>query len=193
MRLTGLYNVANALAAAGAARVLGIAEEAVRRGLRETSAAFGRQEVVRLEGRELWLLLAKNPAGANQVLLLLEQAGGPGMAVAGLLNDRFADGQDVSWIWDVEYELLAGRVARCWAGGDRAEDLALRLDYAGWPRPLAAAAEPGGAAGRGAGRDIAGRAGLRHPDVYGDAGPAGGAGAAGCGQERAGVALRRAR
>ncbi|MCX7618285.1 MurT ligase domain-containing protein [Tepidiforma sp.] len=142
MRLTGLYNVANALAAAGAARVLGLDEAAVRRGLRETSAAFGRQEVVLLEGRELWLLLAKNPAGANQVLLLLEQAGGPEMAIAGLLNDRFADGQDVSWIWDVEYELLAGRVARCWAGGDRAEDLALRLDYAGWPRPLAAAQSP---------------------------------------------------
>ncbi len=142
MGLTGLYNVANALAAVGAARVLGLGEAAVREGLRGASAAFGRQEVVMLEGRELWLLLAKNPAGANQVLLLLEQAGGPGMAVAGLLNDRFADGQDVSWIWDVEYELLAGRVARCWAGGDRAEDLALRLDYAGWPRPLAVARDP---------------------------------------------------
>jgi len=99
--------------------------------------------VVVLEGRELWLLLTKNPAGANQVLLLLEQAGGPDLAVAGLLNDRFADGQDVSWIWDVDYELLAGRVVRCWAGGDRAEDLALRFDYAGWPAPLAVERAPG--------------------------------------------------
>ena len=143
MRLAGLYNVYNALAAIAAGRALGLPAAAIRAGLADARAAFGRQEVVALEGRELWLLLAKNPAGANQVLLLLEQAGGPDLAVAGLLNDRFADGQDVSWIWDVDHELLAGRVVRCWAGGDRAEDLALRFDYAGWPAPLAVERAPG--------------------------------------------------
>lgn len=143
MRLTGLYNVGNALAAVAAGRVAGLEAEAIRRGLGHARAAFGRQEVVRLEGRELWLLLTKNPAGANQVLLLLAQAAGDGIAVAGLLNDRFADGQDVSWTWDVDYELLAGRVGKCWVGGDRAEDLALRLDYAGWPSPLAVERDAG--------------------------------------------------
>lgn len=145
--LTGLYNVENALAAIAAARVLGLPDGAILDGLAQTQAAFGRQEVVRLEGRRLVLLLAKNPAGANQVLLLLRaiagEAGEGGLAVAGLLNDRFADGQDVSWVWDVDYELLAGLVGRCWAGGDRAEDLALRFDYAGWPLPLAVEREPG--------------------------------------------------
>jgi UDP-N-acetylmuramyl tripeptide synthase len=144
MGLTGLYNVSNALAAVAAARVLGLPGDAIVEGLAGARAAFGRQEVVTLEGRELWLLLVKNPAGANQVLLLLGQAGGGDrLAVAVLLNDQFADGQDVSWTWDVDFELLAGRVERCWAGGSRAEDLALRLDYAGWPRPLAIAGEPG--------------------------------------------------
>jgi UDP-N-acetylmuramyl tripeptide synthase len=135
MSLTGLYNVYNALAAIALARVLGLPSEAVVRGLAETRAAFGRQERVPLEGRTLHLLLAKNPAGANQVVRLLAQIAPPGasLKVVALLNDRFADGQDVSWIWDVDYELLAGRVAAAWAGGDRAEDIALRLKYAGWP------------------------------------------------------------
>lgn len=135
MALTGLYNVANALAAIGLARSLGLEGEAIRRGLAEARAAFGRQEVIALEGRRLRLFLAKNPAGANQVLRLLAAIEGPPAKVALLLNDRFADGQDVSWIWDVDHELLAGRVERCWVGGDRAEDLALRLKYAGWPAP----------------------------------------------------------
>jgi lipid II isoglutaminyl synthase (glutamine-hydrolysing) len=92
----------------------------------------------------LRLLLCKNPAGANQVLRLL--AGletGTTLQVGVLLNDRFADGQDVSWTWDVDYELLADRVAVCWAGGDRAEDMALRLKYAGWPKAAATVRDPG--------------------------------------------------
>lgn len=136
MAVTGLYNVYNALAAASVARVLGIEPGTIRSGLGAVRAAFGRQETALLEGRRLHLLLAKNPAGANQVLRLL--AALPETANVGvLLNDRFADGQDVSWTWDVDYELLAGRVQRCWAGGDRAEDMALRLKYAGWPGPVA--------------------------------------------------------
>lgn len=137
MPLTGLYNVYNALAAVAACRAFGVPDHAIREGLRAVQPAFGRQEVVDLEGRKLRLFLAKNPAGANQVLLLLrELARRRGLLkVALLLNDRFADGQDVSWIWDVDHELLTGSVAAWWAGGDRAEDLAVRLKYAGWPPP----------------------------------------------------------
>lgn len=137
MPLTGLYNVYNALAAVAACRAFGLPDDAVREGLRAVRPAFGRQEVVDLDGRKLRLFLAKNPAGANQVLLLLRELArrrGP-LKVALLLNDRFADGQDVSWIWDVDHELLTGSVAAWWAGGDRAEDLAVRLKYAGWPAP----------------------------------------------------------
>jgi len=138
MSLTGAYNVYNALAAIAVARVLGINDVDITRGLAAAQAAFGRQEVVELEGRRLRLLLAKNPAGANQVLRLLAGLEGD-LQVGVLLSDRFADGQDVSWTWDVDFELLAGRVGKCWAGGTRAEDIALRLKYAGWPAPAAVA------------------------------------------------------
>lgn len=147
MPLTGLYNVYNALAAIAVCRVLGLSDQATVAGLARVRAAFGRQEVVEMEGRKLRLLLAKNPAGANQVLMLLRtiaaKDGGASLNVALLLNDRFADGQDVSWIWDVDHELIAGQLARCWLGGDRAEDLTVRVKYAGWPAPGAVAHEPG--------------------------------------------------
>jgi len=132
--LTGLYNAYNALAAVAACRALGLTQSAILAGLAAVKPAFGRQEVIELEGRHLRLFLAKNPAGANQVLLLLrELARERGeLKLAVLLNDRFADGQDVSWIWDVDYELISGVTERWWAGGDRAEDLAVRLKYAGY-------------------------------------------------------------
>ena len=147
MPLTGVYNVSNALAAIALARVLGIGTGPIARGVAAARPAFGRQETVELEGRRLRIYLCKNPAGANQVIRLLQSlaAAAPGAAptlhAALLLNDRFADGQDVSWTWDVDYELLAGTVRAYWAGGTRAEDMALRLKYAGWPPPLAV--EPG--------------------------------------------------
>lgn len=132
--LTGLYNVYNALAAIATARVLGVADDAIVRGLGMVQAAFGRQEVLTYQGKTIRLLLCKNPAGANEILRLLAVIP-PGLSVAVLLNDRFADGQDVSWTWDVDFELIADRVALSFAGGTRAADMALRLEYAGWPAP----------------------------------------------------------
>jgi UDP-N-acetylmuramyl tripeptide synthase len=147
MPLTGLYNVYNALAAIGVCRALGLDDGAIVAGLARVRAAFGRQEVVELAQRKLRLLLAKNPAGANQVLLLLRtiaaKDGGASLNVALLLNDQFADGRDVSWIWDVDHELVAGQVSHCWLGGDRAEDLAVRVKYAGWPEPGTVEHDPG--------------------------------------------------
>ena len=144
--ISGLYNVSNALAAIGLARVLGVSGAAIGAGLAAATAAFGRQETIVLEGRELRLLLAKNPAGANQVVALLMAlaAAEPGgsLNIAVPLNDRAADGHDVSWIWDVDFELLQGRVANTWTGGDRAEDMALRLKYAGWPEASGTFREP---------------------------------------------------
>ncbi len=144
MPLTGVYNVYNALAAIATARVLRVQERAIIAGLANVTAAFGRQEMVELDGRRLRLMLCKNPAGANQVLRLLDAITPTGAAlkVGVLLNDRFADGQDVSWTWDVDYESLATKVSYCWAGGDRAEDMALRLKYARWPVPSATIGEP---------------------------------------------------
>ncbi len=141
--LTGLYNVYNALAAIGLARVSDVPPDAILSGLARVRPAFGRQEVVELQGRCLRLYLSKNPAGANQVLQLLAAIDRPALNVAVLLNDRFADGQDVSWIWDVDFEPLAPRIANAWVAGDRVEDIALRLRYAGWPAPNATVRRPG--------------------------------------------------
>jgi len=159
--VAGAYNVYNAVAAVAVARVLGIGDEAIGAGLAAVRPAFGRQEVIEYRGRRLRLLLCKNPAGANQVLAFLASvAHGPrSLAVAVLLNDRFADGRDVSWTWDVVYEQIAPVVDRCWAGGERAEDMALRLKYAGWPAVTAVERIPGAlldavVAGTGEGEDV---------------------------------------
>jgi lipid II isoglutaminyl synthase (glutamine-hydrolysing) len=130
--LPGLHNAYNATAATAAALAMGIGIEDVRRGLATTTAAFGRGERVVLDGRELVLLLAKNPTGANETVrtVLLDPAP-PHLLIA--LNDRTADGQDVSWIWDVDYEPLLERAASLTLTGDRAHDLGLRMRYAGVP------------------------------------------------------------
>jgi lipid II isoglutaminyl synthase (glutamine-hydrolysing) len=128
--LPGLYNVYNALAAAALAVALEVPLEDIVAGLQSTTAAFGRAETVKVEGREARILLVKNPAGANEVLRTL--AIEPGAHdLLGVLNDRTADGHDVSWIWDADFELLAGRVRHATCSGTRAAELALRLKYAG--------------------------------------------------------------
>jgi lipid II isoglutaminyl synthase (glutamine-hydrolysing) len=130
--LPGLYNVYNALGAATLCLELGVGLDQVAAGLEAVSAAFGRAERVALSGVELSILLVKNPAGANEILrtLVLE----PGEhELLGILNDRTADGRDISWIWDADFELLGQRVRRVTCAGTRAAELALRLKYAGVP------------------------------------------------------------
>jgi len=128
--LPGLYNVYNALAAAALGHALGVPFDDLVAGLEQVAAAFGRAETIPLEGRDLSILLIKNPAGANEVLrtLALEPEQVDLLAV---LNDNTADGRDVSWVWDADFELLAGRVRRVTCAGTRAAELALRLKYAG--------------------------------------------------------------
>jgi UDP-N-acetylmuramyl tripeptide synthase len=131
LALPGLYNVYNALAAAALATALEIPLQTIAAGLAATQAAFGRAETVTLaEGRELRILLVKNPAGANEVLRTLALEPGE-HDLLGVLNDQIADGRDVSWIWDADFELLAGRVRLVTCSGSRAADLATRLKYAG--------------------------------------------------------------
>jgi UDP-N-acetylmuramyl tripeptide synthase len=83
-----------------------------------------------VDGRSLSILLVKNPAGANEVLRTLTLEDGS-LDLWLALNDRIADGRDVSWIWDADFEVLAGRVRRATCSGTRAEEMALRLKYAG--------------------------------------------------------------
>ena len=129
--LEGTYNAYNALAAAAGALALGIQPDAIVRALDGFSAAFGRQESFRVDGRDVRVLLGKNPTGLNQVLRAIAASPGPKRLVFAL-NDGIADGRDVSWIWDADFELARQQSEYLMASGTRAEDLALRLKYAGF-------------------------------------------------------------
>ncbi len=128
--LPGLYNVYNAVAAAALARALGASAEEIVAGLERARPAFGRCERIPARGRTVLLLLIKNPAGANEVVRTLLRDVPPTLAVV-CLNDEVADGRDVSWIWDVDFEPLAARLSRLVAAGERAAEIALRFKYAG--------------------------------------------------------------
>jgi UDP-N-acetylmuramyl tripeptide synthase len=136
--LPGLYNVYNALAATACCLSLGLSLDQVRLGLESFAAAFGRAERLRVGSRELSILLIKNPAGANEVFRTLVATSDRMPADGRLdlliaLNDRIADGRDISWIWDADFEILAGRARHIVCSGTRAPELALRLKYAGFP------------------------------------------------------------
>jgi UDP-N-acetylmuramyl tripeptide synthase len=130
LALPGLYNVYNALGAAALARELGAPLDDVVAGLERFSPAFGRSERIAVGDRSLLVLLVKNPAGANEVVRTLVGAGPPRVAVVAL-NDAIADGRDVSWIWDVDWEPLLGGLERLVATGTRAAELAVRFKYGG--------------------------------------------------------------
>jgi len=141
--LPGLYNVYNALAAIAGGLELGIQLERISTALSEMRAAFGRVETVEVGSKAVSILLVKNPAGANEVLRTLRlEAEGAELDLWIALNDRIADGRDVSWIWDADFELLEGAVRRVTCAGTRAPEMALRLKYAGWPQERIAV-EPG--------------------------------------------------
>ncbi len=134
----GVYNVYNGLAALTAALRLGIPLQQAADALGRMEAMFGRVETIQVDGKPVSILLIKNPAGANEVLrtLLLESVGGQdgdGLHLWVALNDGIADGRDVSWIWDADFELLAGHVSRVVCAGTRAAEMAVRLKYAGIP------------------------------------------------------------
>jgi lipid II isoglutaminyl synthase (glutamine-hydrolysing) len=128
--LPGLYNVYNALAAAAAGLASSLQPDAIRQGVARFSPAFGRAERIEVNGRVCHILLAKNPTGINEVLRALS-ADGSKHHLLMLLNDRAADGEDVSWIWDADIEQAPPIAASVVTGGTRAYDLAIRLKYAG--------------------------------------------------------------
>jgi UDP-N-acetylmuramyl tripeptide synthase len=133
LALPGLYNVYNALGAASLALGLGVGVDEIVAGLGRFRAAFGRFERLEAGDRRILLLLVKNPAGANEAIRTLEEGGVPPTLVVAL-NDRIADGRDVSWIWDVDFEPLLERAGRIVVSGERAAELGLRFAYGGFPR-----------------------------------------------------------
>lgn len=134
--LPGLYNAYNALAALAVARALDLPLPIAARALAEFRPAFGRLEVIEAEGRRLRLVLVKNPAGFNAAIASLLEQGGKYRLLAAL-NDRDADGRDVSWIWDSDFEALVPAVEHAVITGLRGRDLALRFKYAGLERERA--------------------------------------------------------
>ena len=140
INLPGLYNVYNALAAATVAAEAGVGLEEVSRGLEAFGGAFGRVERVRVGDREAFLLLIKNPVGFNEILRTFV-ASDDARHVLIAINDNHADGRDVSWLWDVDFEMLADAgvegqtkgASPFMVAGLRAEDMAVRLKYADLP------------------------------------------------------------
>lgn len=151
--LPGLYNAYNALAAISAALVLGLDLDQILATLTVFEAAFGRLESIPAEGREILVALIKNPVGAGQVLRMLvsrplagkphpqtdeastwtealPQQAGERKGYMIVINDRIADGTDVSWLWDASFEVLAGQVEFAVVSGTRSHDMAVRLKYA---------------------------------------------------------------
>ncbi|MHB8896374.1 MAG: MurT ligase domain-containing protein [Candidatus Geothermincolia bacterium] len=127
--LPGLYNVYNILAAMTASLASGVEPDIVISAVEEFTAAFGRVERVQVAGREILMILAKNPAGFNEVIRTLTFGEGR-KSVMLALNDNIADGRDVSWIWDVDFEMFRGRIDEVVCSGIRAWDMAVRVKYA---------------------------------------------------------------
>ena len=135
INLPALYNVYNAIGALAASMEMGVDEENALRALAVFKGGFGRMEAFQLGKADVRMMLIKNPAGCNQVIDFLENLRNRFVLVI-CLNDRGADGTDVSWIWDAEFERLnniAGRIEKVIVSGDRAQDMRVRLKYAGIP------------------------------------------------------------
>ncbi len=133
MPLPGIYNRYNLVAAAALAWALGVSPETIPEAIREMPPTFGRMEAVVDGETRIWIALVKNPTGFNQVMQTIAEDRGEASHALILINDRHADGRDVSWLWDVDFEGIASLmgVRRWWVSGTRAWDMAVRLKYAG--------------------------------------------------------------
>lgn len=129
LNVPGVYNIYNALAAASCASWLGISGSNIKLGLENFTSAFGRMEKIRIKEKDIYLLLVKNPIGYNETLRSFTSDNLKRDFLL-ILNDYFADGTDISWIWDCNLEILKDRAKSITVSGTRAEDMALRLKYA---------------------------------------------------------------
>ncbi|VYT92975.1 DUF1727 domain-containing protein [Clostridium tertium] len=128
---SGIYNIYNALCAFSISKELGIKDTSIVKSLENQDSSFGRQEALNIDGKEVKIILVKNPAGYNQALdtLCLNKEN---FSCAFLLNDNYADGTDVSWIWDVDFEKLHTlNIDEVFISGLRCYDMAVRLKIAG--------------------------------------------------------------
>ena len=135
INLPGGYNIYNAIATVAAGKVLGLKDQVVVDALNSFECGFGRMEKFSIEKTDIRMILIKNPAGCNQVLNFLSNTSQPSLFVVAL-NDRYADGTDISWIWDVDFEKLVSiqdKLTGIWVTGRRADEMAMRFKYTGLP------------------------------------------------------------
>jgi UDP-N-acetylmuramyl tripeptide synthase len=133
MQIPGLYNVYNGLAAVAGALAMGLPLDAIKQGLETTTSQFGRMELIPMKDRDVYMALVKNPVGFNSVIHTVMQTDTRKNLIIAI-NDLYADGTDISWLWDVDFEALAGQqdeINFVVCTGLRAEDMAVRLKYAG--------------------------------------------------------------
>jgi lipid II isoglutaminyl synthase (glutamine-hydrolysing) len=128
--LSGTYNEYNTNAAVLLSKKIGIDEKIINLALKEFTPAFGRQEKLEIYGKNVQILLSKNPTSLNESLRTTSDMGIKNILV--VLNDRIPDGRDVSWIWDVDFEDSSLKFKHITVSGDRIYDMALRLKYAGY-------------------------------------------------------------
>ena len=127
-KLPGLYNIYNVLAAAAAAKSIGIDDKQIVKSIENFEPAFGRFQKLEIKGKKAVIFLIKNPAGANEVIRTISSLSN--ISLLAILNDNIADGRDVSWIWDTNWEILKGKFNVINTSGTRAYDITLRLKYA---------------------------------------------------------------
>jgi lipid II isoglutaminyl synthase (glutamine-hydrolysing) len=126
--LSGTYNEYNTNAAVLLSKKIGINEKTINLALKEFTPAFGRQEKLNINGKNVQILLSKNPTSLNEGLKTSSEMKIKNILI--VLNDRIPDGRDVSWIWDVDFEDFASQFKQITVSGDRAYDMGLRLEYA---------------------------------------------------------------
>lgn len=128
---SGLYNIYNGLCAFSIGKEMGIEDEFIADSLGKQDSSFGRQEEIVIETKKVKIILVKNPAGYNQALETLS-LNKEDFSTLFMLNDNYADGTDISWIWDVDFEKLSSLpIKDVFVSGSRMYDMALRLKTAG--------------------------------------------------------------
>ena len=127
--LPGLFNIYNALAAATAALNMDVSLHKIKEGLEKYQTLFGRSEKIKIQGHTIVIQLIKNPAGASQAIRSFLDSNCEQAIIA--INDNLADGRDISWLWDAQFELFSHSLCHFIVSGQRAEDMVVRLKYAG--------------------------------------------------------------
>lgn len=126
--LPGNYNEYNTNAAVLLAQSLGFSRVKIASSLKDFKPAFGRQELLNINGKKVQIFLSKNPTSLNESLRTITNLNARNLVIA--LNDKIPDGRDVSWIWDVDFEDFPSQFKNIVVSGDRAYDMGLRLKYA---------------------------------------------------------------